>query len=293
LVVYLFPTSSIHIQTLDYVLLVIQQLHKQFQDPRVLQIVSLGSFLGFGLFALNWNSNPGTYAAILSVVLLTQSVFIHFLKMPWSSLKSGLITGLGLCLLLHSSAWYWAAFAAFLAIGSKFILAYKKHHFFNPANFGIIASILLTGETWISPGQWGSQWLLAAVFGSAALLVLFTVSRLETGLTFLLVYAGLLVARKVFYLGWGVDTVIHALSNGSLLLFAFFMITDPKTIPNRKIARIIWAAIIASISFYLTEFHYVQTAGIWVLFFFTPFTVLFNKIWKGEKFQWNIKTHPI
>jgi hypothetical protein len=65
----------------------------------VLQIVSLGSFLGFGLFALNWNSNPGTYAAIMSVVLLTQSVFIHFLKMPWSSLKSGLITGLGLCLL--------------------------------------------------------------------------------------------------------------------------------------------------------------------------------------------------
>ena len=274
-------------------LLVIQQLHKQFRDPRVLQIVSLGSFLGFGLFALNWNSNPGTYAATLIAALLTQSLFIGILKMPWASMKSGLITGLGLCLLLHSSAWYWAAFAAVLAIGSKFLISYKKHHFFNPANFGIIASIILTGETWISPGQWGSQWLLAAVFGSAALIVLFTVSRLETGLTFLLVYACLIFSRKVLYLGWEIDTVFHALSNGSLLLFAFFMITDPKTIPNNKIARVIWAALIAAISFYLTEFHYVQAASIWVLFFFTPFTVLFNKIWKGERFHWTLKTHTI
>jgi Na+-transporting NADH:ubiquinone oxidoreductase subunit NqrB len=44
--------------------------------------------------------------------------------------------------------------AGSLAISSKFLLQVEKKHFFNPANFGIIAALILTPDAWVSPGQW-------------------------------------------------------------------------------------------------------------------------------------------
>ena len=46
-------------------------------------------------------------------------------------------------------------------------------------------------------------------------------------------------------LQWPLDYFIHSVSTGSLLLFTFFMISDPKTSPNHPVARIIWAVLIA------------------------------------------------
>ena len=53
-----------------------------------------------------------------------------------------------------------AVLASFIAIGSKFLLKYNGKHIFNPANIGIIATILITKNAWISPGQWGSNIIL-------------------------------------------------------------------------------------------------------------------------------------
>ena len=36
-------------------------------------------------------------------------------------------------------------------------LKIKNKHLFNPANFGIIFSVFILGDAWISPGQWGSS----------------------------------------------------------------------------------------------------------------------------------------
>ena len=71
--------------------------------------------------------------------------------------------------------------------------------------------------------------------------VLFRVGRLDTGLTFLATFAGLMFIRSYVYLGWPIDHFWHTLSSGTLLLFAFFMITDPVTTPNHPKARILWS----------------------------------------------------
>jgi Na+-transporting NADH:ubiquinone oxidoreductase subunit NqrB len=76
------------------------------------------------------------------------------------------------------------------------------------------------------------------------------------------------------------------LSSGSLWLFALFMITDPMTIPNGRITRIIWSVCVAGISFYLTNFKFINAAPFWVLFFATPFTPLFDMLQKQPVFQW-------
>lgn len=46
-----------------------------------------------------------------------------------------------------------------VAIASKFVFSFGEKHFFNPANFGIIFALLLTNNAWVSPGQWGEDWL--------------------------------------------------------------------------------------------------------------------------------------
>ena len=117
-------------------------------------------------------------------------------------------------------------------------------------------------------------------------MVLFRVGRLDTSLWFLGTLALLEVARSVLYLGWTFDVPLHGLSNGALLLFTFFMITDPVTTPRHKRGRIVWSVLLAAITFGVSQFHYVHTAPIWTLFFLTPFTVLFNLIWRGERFRW-------
>ncbi|MFK7968736.1 MAG: RnfABCDGE type electron transport complex subunit D [Bacteroidia bacterium] len=40
------------------------------------------------------------------------------------------------------------------------------------------------------------------------------------------------------------------MTNGSLLLFTFFMITDPMTTPNARKPRIVWAILIGIVSFF-------------------------------------------
>jgi enediyne biosynthesis protein E5 len=54
------------------------------------------------------------------------------------------------------------------------------------------------------------------------------------------------VALRVLLLGQSWSIWWHPLGNGALLLlFAFFMISDPMTIPNRLGARIAYAIIVA------------------------------------------------
>ena len=112
------------------------------------------------------------------------------------------------------------------------------------------------------------------------------VGRWETSIAFLVTYAGLEALRS-FYLGASWDIWQHQLESCSLLLFAFFMITDPRSIPNAYISRLIWSVAIALITFVLRDYYYLPTAMFWALFIASPLTILFDSIWSGSRFNWN------
>jgi Na+-transporting NADH:ubiquinone oxidoreductase subunit NqrB len=113
---------------------------------------------------------------------------------------------------------------------------------------------------------------------------------MDTSITFLAVFGGLLFVRQVMYLGWESSVWLHQMSNGTLLLFAFFMITDPMTTPNHRYARFIWAAILGVALFIASSFFYVQTAAVWLLFLISPFTPLFDKLFYAKKYEWSTTT---
>ena len=126
-------------------------------DPRLYQIAVLGSLLVYGLVALDFEVRPARAALILGArVLATQYACTRLWRLPAFDPRSALISGLSLCLLLRTNIRRSRLLAAVIAIASKFVIRVRGKHVFNPTNFGIVALMLLTGQVWVSPGQWGS-----------------------------------------------------------------------------------------------------------------------------------------
>lgn len=265
-----------------------QKMHilKKLNDPRIFQIAFLGLFLLFGVIALEWNIKLLTFCVIISTVVFIQFIGIKKFGISTDSLKSAIISGLGIALLLKANNIETYALAATLSIASKFIIRFKGNHIFNPVNFGIIVTILITNDAWISPGQWGSAANYLFIIGIFSWLVLIKVKQLLNGIIFLGVLFLLNFLYYNIHQGWPLDFVLHKFTNGALLLFSFFMLTDPRTTPKSKYIRSGWSAIIAIASFVLMEFYYISSAPFWVLFFITPLTPILNSFSKSKTFHW-------
>lgn len=293
------------------------------KDARIFQIIFLSLFLGVGLSAKDWSLHIERIGVTIATCLLTQWLTInadrfwnsefrrridafsrsiagkageHHVAAPkpsksnlpdLKSLLSALITSLGLCLLLRADHYSTLVLASMLAISSKFVLRVRGKHIFNPANFGIIAALTLTQDAWVSPGQWGEAAWCALFFLCAGGVVLQRVGRWDTSVAFLASYAALEAARNV-WLGWTWDVWAHRLMSGSLLLFACFMITDPRTIPNARSGRLIWAGTIALLTFVLRNVFFVSTAPFWALFALAPLSILLDWLLPADRFRWTV-----
>lgn len=261
-------------------------LQNLIKDARNFQILWLGSFLTYGLIFLQWESNLAFYLSVFSGALISQAVFIHRFNLSLHAFKSAVITSLGLCLLLKVNHPLLGLLAASIAIAAKFFIRYDGKHIFNPANLGIIATILISGNAWVSPGQWGNEVNTFFLIASCGMLITLKVGRWDAGISFLATLFGLEFIRTVIYQGWPLDHLLHSFSSGTLMLFAFFMITDPMTSPNDRKARIIWAASLGVTSFILSAYMQLYTAPIWALFGWCLLTPIFDKLFVKPKFQW-------
>ncbi len=236
----------------------------------------------------DWSIRPELVVSLIVSCCLTQLVLTKFFKpqeplLP--TLKSALITSLGLALLLRADRVSTMVLAGTLAIASKFVLTIAKKHWFNPANFGIITASIFTPDAWVSPGQWGDDWWYLLLFVGLGGIVLNRVGRWDTSVAFLGSYALLEIARNI-WLGWTWDVCIHKLTSGSLLLFALFMITDPRSIPNARSTRIVWSIAIAGLTFILRNYFYINEAMFIALFVISPLTILLDRVWLAAHFTW-------
>ena len=289
-------------------------------DPRHWQIVALS-----GLFAISWLSSdfgtrPVNLAFALMGTVLVQAfgtVAINLLKTArqrgpgeggrgnhwmrasfrggWSSLwngfqwKSAVITSLSLSILLRAtSPWFWFL-AGVIAIGLKFAVRVNGKHLFNPACIGIVCVMLLFGhEAWISPGQWGQAPLLAGYAIALAALVLSSAKRLDIALGFLGSFAAILFARAA-WLGDPMSIPLHQLSSGALLVFAFFMITDPRSTPDSRIGRLAFAFSVAALAAWYMIGPNVRGAPLMALASLAFLTPLLDRAFPARRFQWTSK----
>jgi Na+-transporting NADH:ubiquinone oxidoreductase subunit NqrB len=255
-------------------------------EARDYQILFLSSFLLLGIFNLGWDADLHKYAVLISSCLAFQLLATVLFQLNISSLKSALITSLGLSILVQAQELYLYFIIAFIAIAGKFIFRFKGKHFINPANFGIIATILLTDQVWISPGQWGNMAFLFFMIGCLGFVVTYKVNRIDLSLLFLVGFFVLEYAYQIIYLQWPLDHLLQSFSNGGFLLFTFFMITDPVSTPAHKTMRKFWAVAIAVLAFILKEFYYVPSAPFWALFYVAFTTPLITYCFPSNNFLW-------
>ena len=138
---------------------------------------------------------------------------------------------------------------------------------------------------WISPGQWGTSVWLAALLVFFAILVLQAAQRSDIALFFLGSHAALLVARAV-WLGDPLAIPLHQLQSGSLLIFAFFMISDPRTAPDSRLGRLLFAVSVAALGHYLAFFMQMRPALYVALIALSPLTLLLDRIIPAKRFTW-------
>lgn len=267
-----------------------RQLTSRFwSDARHYQIAALTTLVVFNLGWIDFGARPANSAFALAACLITQIVCSRAFGMPLD-LRSPLITGLSLSLLLRADEPWIHGLAGAIAIGSKFVLRLEGKHIWNPAGFAIVVLLFATpGHVWISPGSWGTNVWFAALLVFFAILVLGAARRSDIAVFFLGTHVALLLARAL-WLGDPLAIPVHQLQSGSLLIFTFFMISDPKTSPDSRLGRFIFAAAVALAGHYMAFFMQMRPALYIALIALAPFVFLIDRVLPAERFAWSRPT---
>jgi Na+-transporting NADH:ubiquinone oxidoreductase subunit NqrB len=254
-------------------------------DPRVFQILFLGCLLGAGAWLRDFSIRPEQVALTFLSGSITQAALNRATGRSGVGLRSSIITCLSLSILLRADNLLAHPLTAAGAIALKFLIRVRGKHLLNPANGGILLALLCLPGTWVSPGQWGQDVAFAAWFVVLGALVVHRAHRSDISWTFLAFYLGA-IAFRVLWLGQSVEVWLHQLRGGALLLFAFFMISDPMTIPNHPRGRLVHAALVAAVA-YAWQYGLYRTNGLlWALFLAAPAVPLWDAIWPAPKFEW-------
>lgn len=253
-------------------------------DARYPQILALSTLLALNVLVIDFGARPlnGVFAVL--GCLVTQAVASRWVGIPFD-VRSPLITSFSLTLLLRAPSPLWFALAGVIAIGSKFVLRVEGKHVFNPAGFAIVVLLLSGANVWISPGQWGAEIWFVALAAGLALLVLPNARRADIAVFFLVAHATLLAARA-HWLGDPLAVPVHQLESGSLLIFAFFMISDPATSPNSRVGRLLFAVSVAALAHDLAFFHQMRPALYFALIALSPAVPLIDRWLPAPRFAW-------
>ena len=258
----------------------------RLQDPRWYQIAVLSLLLGYGIVGLDFGIAWQNAAAILTTAQLTQFFATRLAGLDRFDPLSALITSLSLTLLLRTDVMAIAAIAALVAIGSKFLLRVRGKHVFNPANIALVVLTLTSERAWISSGQWGSAAIGTLALACLGLLVLTRARRAETTLGFVAAFTLLLFGRAL-WLGDPLSIPLHQLQSGALLIFAFFMISDPKTTPNHAAGRWLYGATVAVVATIIQFGFYEPNGPILALIISAPLVPIVDALASGRAYRWD------
>ncbi len=279
------------------------------RDPRLHLAAVIITIHVLGQVALGFRiSVPQIVVAILTPALIDLGItFAQQRRVVWPA--SGMLTGSGVALILRlvgmgrDQHWSWQGWYIFAAVAgfallSKYLIRYRGTHVFNPSNLGLVVAFIILGSNIIEPLDfWWAPLGPGLVFAYLVILVggLAITSRLHLlpmAVAFWGAFAvglgALAASGHCITTAWSLTPVCGrsfwwvVVTSPELLIFLFFMITDPKTIPRGRAARVVFAVTIAALSVLLiapqtNEFgaKVGLLAGLVIL---TPFSVLFDRL---------------
>lgn len=175
--------------------------------------------------------------------------------------------------------------ASFLAIASKFVIRWRNKHLFYPTNFALVG-VLASSLAWISAGQWGQVAWFGFLIVCLGSLVVTRAARADVTLSFIGFYVGLLMARAL-WLGDPLTIPLHQIESGTLLIFSFFMITDPKTTPDSRTGRILFTCMVALIALFVQFGLFRPNGTLRGLIACSPLVPLVDHLFPCSRYDWS------
>lgn len=284
------------------------------RDPRLHLAAVIITIHVLGQVALGFRvSVPQIVIAILTCALLEVALTFRSTKqIVWPA--SAMLTGSGVALILRIvgqergdhwtfDGWYLFAGIAAFSLLTKYWIRYRGSHVFNPSNVGLVVAFLILGSEVIEPLDfWWAPFDFWMLLAYAVILVggVLITSRLRLLGLAAFYWATLAVGLGILAFSghcmtaaWALQPVCGSyfwsvvVASPEVLIFLFFMITDPKTIPQDRMARLAFAIVLALVCTLLiapqtTEFgaKVGLLAGLVVM---TPLRYLFDRVFGVER----------
>ena len=224
---------------------------RRLSSPLHLLVMALSGILLFGLFFLEFSIGWFEIMAAVSTAALTELILQRLTGKPRAFPLSAIAAALGICIFLRASNPWFFAFAAFIAIASKYVLTTKQGHIFNPSNLGVLTTVFVfSAHSTIEFTQWGSDPFVHLIIAAVILEVARRARVLPTTFAFIFTYT-LLLVMLIPYAPDRLSAHHYGIIGPSLVLFAAFMITDPRTAPTEIRTRILHGSSVAMTYFIL------------------------------------------
>jgi Na+-transporting NADH:ubiquinone oxidoreductase subunit NqrB len=245
------------------------------RDPRLHLAAVIVSLQILGQVAFDFDlSIAQIVISIATCALLEISIVARRHRvLAWPA--SALLTGNGVAFVLRvpgtehgdwwsTEGWWIFAGTAAVALLSKYVLRYRGSHVFNPSNLGLICCFVLLGPGRVEPLDfwWGPMSpalaLALAIIVVGGFAILTRLALLGLAMSFWIVFVGVLAVvaatGHAMTARWHYGPVegIHLWTvlafSPEILVFLFFMLTDPKTVPAGSRQRLLFGITVALVA---------------------------------------------
>src|SRR5919201_1918013 len=193
---------------------------------------------------------------------------------------SGLLTGNSTAFILRVPGTFhgqwWSLHGTWIFVGvvavsmaSKYLIRWRGRHIFNPSNLGLVLAFVALGPQWTEPQDlWWIQlgpWMLLtyAVLIGGGLFIGWELKLLGLELGYMAAFAAftalalLPVPDHCIVASWHVTPMCGPelwqilVTSPEVLIFALFMVPDPRTVPDGQAARFVFGVLVALLSVFL------------------------------------------
>lgn len=259
----------------------------KLSDPRLHVAATLLTVHVLGQVVVEWDLSIAQILLSLGTCALLEVLLVFREKRAIVWPASAMLTGNGIALILripgteHGDWWSlngWNVFVgcAALSLASKYVIRVDGRQLFNPSNLGLVLCFFLLGITRVEPQDfwWGpfgvGLALIYLVLLAGGTMITRRLDLQLLGIAFWVTYASILAVVAAsghamtarYHLGpitGGEYWTIVALSP-EVLIFLFFMITDPRTVPAGRASRVVFGVIVGVTS---GLFAATQTTEFW------------------------------
>lgn len=230
-------------------------IRRFFRTPKGLLTLILGFLAAIAAPHEGAAAVATTLVAAIAAAGLLDAVILRARHTRWLFPSGAVLTAMIVAMVLSAQApWYVASAASVAGVLSKYVLRSRAGNLFNPAALGIVLMVPVfhAGQSW-----WGAlpevPPLAQAALVAGGVFMAYRVNKLPLVVAFLGVYFALFTASAFAADPARVSEVFRTPDLQAVLYFAFFILTDPPTSPVTHHDQLIFAALVACVSFAIFE----------------------------------------